>query len=188
MTASATHAALEDLLQIPQSDLIQLWELLDAPAAGELAGEYTGHLPFRGLSEEQREWAEAWMLDESSELGYWLGKAFDGAASGNGEGYNVWRKSTDNTERNLRFGTELRASERDGRPALVMTYSTFNNGAGKDGLVDHIRKAGPGIYLGLGLRSDGPVLEPIPGATCFVLSGPVGAWVGVDDPIAEAIA
>jgi hypothetical protein len=188
MTASEAYAALEGLQQLPQPDLIQLWEILDAPEPGELLGEYTGHLMLRGLSVEQRTWAEAWMLDESSGLGYWLGKAFDGRASGTGEGYNFWRKSEGNTERNLRFGTEFRASERDGRPALCVTYASFNNGAGKDGLVDHIRKAGPGLYLGLALRPDGDGLGLIPGAGCFVLTGPVGLWVGVDDPRAEAIA
>jgi hypothetical protein len=75
-------------------------------------------------------------------------------------------------------------SQIDGRPALIMTYGSFNNRSGNRDLVDEIRKLEDGIYLGLGTAraEDGSRTAPGP----FVLTGPIGPWIGVDDEAAEA--
>jgi hypothetical protein len=122
------------------------------------------------------------MYQDRSRNGYGIGKAYSA-----GEGYNVFRTITDNGyafPRSGRFTTHIGASLIDGRPALLMDYTTFNNQPGRTGLVDEIRRLSPGLYLGT-------ATQPKPDGTrtdaggCFLLNGPVSPWHGVDDPTRE---
>jgi hypothetical protein len=75
-----------------------------------------------------------------------------------------------------------------------MYYGRFNNYAGDVELIDEIRRLDDGAYLGIYTANE-TVLgfstvklgntrsEP----DIFGLSGPVGPWVGVDDPGLEVL-
>ncbi|MFR9774057.1 hypothetical protein [Nocardia sp. SC052] len=183
-TVAAETWTVERLLALTQQELALLFAALDSPDRGELDGEYVGHIPFLGLEEQAERTVRAMMCDERSELGFWLGKAFFPAPAGIGQGYNIWRKAGGQMVRHLQFGTHFGESRADQRAALVMTYGTFDNIAANIGLVDEVRRVTPGLYLGAGTieQADGSI--QIFGY--FVLAGPNGAWVGVDDNDAEA--
>lgn len=179
MSTTSLPLTTAHLMSMTQAQLVELWETLPAPGAGELNGEYSGHLALNGLTEEQVAWALQQMCDETSELGSWIGKRYDGAASV-GEGYNVWRKVGPEYVSSLRFKTELLDDAFGRGPALVMYYGAFSE-VGND-LVDLVRRAAPGVYVGIGFRTSGEPLGPIFGASAFLLSGPTRPWVPFDQP------
>jgi hypothetical protein len=182
-TARTTQWTAERALALSREEFIQLFKTLPAPEFEGFAGEFTGYAHL-GDTEESRQRVTAVMYDENSERGYWLGKAYKPETQDRGEGYNRWRRPGGRVERNLRFGTHMGASHIDGRPALIMTYGSFSNRAGANDLIDEIRRLDEGLYLGLGTSraEDGGRTPPGP----FVLVGPIGPWVGVDDERAEA--
>jgi hypothetical protein len=182
MTTSARWT-LEELIKLNREQVVDLFRTLEAPALEELTGEFTGHVPDGGDPENRRRIDER-MFNENSWLGYWLGKAYRVTGDNVGEGYNMGRRPDGRTDRFLRFGTYVGPSQIDGQPSIVMTYSSFNNPSGNRDLIDEIRKLSDGVYLGLGSAraEDGSRTRPGP----FVLTGPIGEWVGVDDETAEA--
>jgi hypothetical protein len=131
-----------------------------------------------------------------------------------GEGYCNWEMPDGSVQRRFRFGTHLGMSVHDGRPAFIMNYAAFQgNDAGKADLRDEVRKVTEGLYIGIGAFSmsaandDNPMKdqarvlldlhgvehngnEPFwkftpPKCGAFILTGPTGPAVGVDDPDAE---
>jgi hypothetical protein len=179
MSTASAPLTMARLMAMTQEELVELWESLPAPSAGELNGEYTGHLALNGLTAEQEAWALQQMCDETSELGSWIGKRYDGSETV-GEGYNVWRKVGPEYVSSLRFKTELLDDAFGRGPALVMYYGTYSE-TGND-LVDLVRRAAPGIYVGIGFRTSGEPLGPIFGASAFLMSGPTRPWVPFDQP------
>ncbi len=173
---------IEKVMALSRQEVIELWKTLPAPDFEELDGEYTGHVPDGGDEEVRKQVAEV-MFNETSALGFWLGKAYKAASSTKGEGYNHWRKPGDRVVRNLRFGTEAGISLIDGKPALIMRYGAFKNPSGDADLTDEIRRLDDGLYLGVGTTAtpEGKRSQPGP----FALTGPIGKWIGVDDESAE---
>lgn len=175
----------ERVLELSREELIALWS--EAPAAdmAELNGEYEGLVPNAGDPEAEARTAEV-MYNEHSAIGYWLGKAYTPLAETTGDGYNRWRRPGGKVERNIRFGTEMGPSLIDGKPALLMYYGAYVRADGskpRSTLVDEIRKLAEGVYLGMGTVEEADGSRSRPGH--FAMVGPVGEWVGVDDPDAE---
>ncbi|MET7333472.1 hypothetical protein [Nonomuraea sp. NPDC005650] len=173
---------LQQLLATTQSELFRMWTSSPAPDQGELDGEYAGFLPIHGLADDMVQALVRSMYQERSRNGYWIGKAYSAD-----EGYNVFRTATDDGyafPRAGRFTTRIGTSLIDGRPALLMDYTAFNNGPGRSGLVDEIRRLSPGLYLGAAThpKPDGTRTEA---NGCFLLNGPIGPWQGADDPARE---
>ncbi|MBP2328058.1 hypothetical protein JOF56_008443 [Kibdelosporangium banguiense] len=173
---------LQQLLTIAQPELVRMWTTLPAPAEDELDGEYAGFLPIHGLPDDAVRALVQAMYQERSRNGYWIGKAYSAGA-----GYNVFRTATgDGYEfpRAGRFTTRIGASLVDGRPALLMDYTVFNNQPGRAGLIDEIRRLSTGLYLGTAThpKPDGTRTEA---TGCFLLNGPISPWHGVDDPARE---
>lgn len=173
---------IEKVMELNREQVIELWKECPAVDMAELDGEYTGWVPNAGDEEAQQRTA-AFMFDETSIRGYWLGKAYQPLSATKGDGYNHWRRSGDKIERNLRFGTEMGISQIDGKPALMMYYGAYDNRGGERDLVDEIRKLADGFYLGMGAATKPDGERTPPGH--FALTGPIGQWVGVDDPKAE---
>jgi hypothetical protein len=173
---------IEKVMALGREEVIELWKTLPAPDFEELTGEYTGHVPDGG-DEKLRAQVAKVMFNESSALGFWLGKAYKALSPTKGEGYNCWRKPGDRVVRNLRFGTEAGTSLIDGKPALIMRYGDFKNPSGDADLTDEIRKLDDGLYLGVGTTATPDGKRSPPGH--FALSGPIGRWLGVDDESAE---
>ena len=168
---------------------LELWRSLPAPAADEIHGEYTGHVHDGGDAAVREAKTEFFYR---SACGFWLGKAYQPGPGGNGEGYNYFREDDAAVRRYRRFATATGPSALDGRPALIMTYRAFRNYAGEMDLIDEIRRLDDGVYLCVYTGT-----EAVPGFSSklagharsepelFALTGPVGPWVGVDDPQSE---
>ena len=170
--------SMEQLESLSETALIALWQSLPAPSFEEFEGEFAS-----SISNESREGHNAYMFDEESALGYWLGKAYLPETASTGQGYNRWRHAGDKVARNGRFGTEDGISLFDGRPALMMHYADYspdNERVQGPQLVDEIRELGDRYFIGIGtVENDRKVAYP------FILQGPIGPWVGVDDERAE---
>ena len=167
----------------------ELWMTLSAPTLNEIHGEYTGYV-HDGGDRTVREAKTKFFYD--SPCGFWLGKAYKPGSGGKGEGYNFFRNVDGTVRRYRRFATEIGPSSLDGRPSLIMYYRAFDNYAGEMDLVDDIRRVADGVYLCVYTGTEG-----VPGFSTkkpgqarsepelFALTGPVGPWVGVDDPQRE---
>lgn len=175
----------ERVLGLSREELIALWSAAPAVDMAELNGEYEGLVPNAGDPEAEARVAEV-MYNENSAIGYWLGKAYTPLTETTGDGYNRWRRPGDKVERNIRFGTEMGPSLIDGKPALLMYYGAYVRADGsqpRSDLVDEIRKLADGVYLGMGTTKESDGSRSQPGH--FAMVGPVGPYVGVDDPDAE---
>ena len=168
----------ETLARQTRGELDALFRTLAAPTTVEMDGEFISDLP----SYSREEWRST-----MANLGkdYWLGKsykpeAFRGHA---GHGLNRYRTKAGEVRRLSRFIWNIAPSTLDGRPSLVMQYSAFPNWGGGLDLIDEIRVATPGVYLGLFHTA-----RPVPGFTpreggkrsgieFFFLSGPVSAFI-----------
>ncbi len=165
---------LERVLDMSRDEIIALWETSPAPDFTKFKGHFMGLVPNAG-DETRRMATDARMFDESSELGYWLGKAYKPTTATTGEGYNRWRFASGEIVRNLRFGTAAGTSLIDGKPALMMYYGHYDEDST---LIDEIRQLSHDVFLGMGTTEteDGGRSEP----GHFVLFGPTDEWVGVD--------
>lgn len=178
----------ERIMALTRAELIRLWSECPAVQLAELDGEYRGLVPNAGNEKAQKAYASV-LFDDSSDLGYWLGKAFVPLGDGTGDGYNRWRRPGGKVERYMRFATRMGNSLIDGKPALMMYYGAYRHRFVPPGktntLTDEIRKLADGVYLGLAttLRKDGARSTP----DHFVLMGPTGKYIGVDDPAEELI-
>lgn len=171
--------------ELSREQAIELWTTLPAPEPDEMNGEYTGHV-HDGGDDAVRQAKHKFFF--ASKVGFWLGKAYRTGADGKGEGYNCFRQPDGTVNRFRRFALELGPSALDGRPALIMYYRAFNNMAGDMDLIDDIRRLDDGAYLCIYTGTkDVPGFATLkPGARrtepeLFALTGPTGAWVGVDD-------
>lgn len=135
--------SLEELLRLTPDEAVALFRTLEPPAAGDIPGDYSGHIPLA-----MRDNWDA--LFAGAGLGVWLGKAYrlDGGSRTSGQGSNLYRKDG-RVEQTLPFAWNLGPSTVDGRPALMMFYSAFRSWAGKRDLIDELRLISPELLLGL---------------------------------------
>ena len=167
---------LEKLLALTQAEQETLWRGLPSPTLQEMNGHYLGLGPQADKPNVQQSYA-AFMYDEKSVRGAWLGKAFRPLTPTTGEGYNRWRFPGGRVERNLRMATRIENSIIDGKPAYILDYPAFN----KTTLVDEVRKLDDGIYHGAATvaMAGGPNGGGARGRIdMFVLIGPTDEWVG----------
>jgi hypothetical protein len=164
--------SVERLLSMTKEETIELWSTLPAVSLEELQGHFMGIIPNYGDPERQAA-ATAYMYDENSVRGYWLGKAYRQTGPNEGEGYNRWRLPGGKIERRSRFITEIGKSFFDGRPSLLMYYGAYR--ADAPSFVDEVRKLEDYIYVGVGsvLDENG---KRNPGH--FIMTGPTDEWVG----------
>jgi hypothetical protein len=174
LTALSTHA------------LVEFYRDLDAPTAGEMNGEYTTAFPHERDSDVRGFFRRAG-------LGDWLGKAYQPTTSGgtSGAGHNLWRRKGGQIIRSERFTWTVDESAIDGRDALIMRYSSFRNFSGSLDLIDEVRVAGPGLYIGI--YTTRVTITPFTRFRAaartrpevFLLADRRGDWVGPDDSDAE---
>jgi hypothetical protein len=182
-----TTAVVDELNALSRDELVERFLGLEPPTAEEFVGELDGfaaaYLPLSDVDAFYR----------SHGLGTWLGKGYRIERHGDwlGHGYNLW--DTDGgVIRTMRFGWGLGTSMLDGRGCVLMHYSAFENAFGKLDLVDEIRRAANGVFLGLATTAEPSPLAPLSGGpngraleSTFLLVGPVREWVGPDDPSSE---
>ena len=138
----------------------------------EMDGHYMGLGP-DAMNEQYQKGYAAFMFDEKSPRGYWLGKAFKPHTDTTGEGYNRWRFPGGKVERNLRMATRMGPSLVDNKMSYILDYSAFHP---KMSLVDELRKLDEAIYLGIATRDAGDGKPDRP--DFFILVGPTDEWVG----------
>lgn len=185
MTATAPTTSewtVEKLQALTNPEAVELFKTLPTAEWEEMDGEYAGYLPNGGDEEVKRRQADG-IFNEETPFGCWLGKAFKRTEAAASEGYNYCRKPGGRIVRHLRYGTFMATSYVDGRRVYIVHYANFKNGSGDRDLTDEIRRVAPGLYLCISTtRAEDGGRAP-PGA--FILGGPEGPWVGVDDPNAE---
>lgn len=170
------------IVAMKRDEFVELWRTLPAPDFMDMCGEFSGYCIDGGDAETRKRTAES-MFTESSNFGYWLGKAFKPLSADHGEGYNFCRRPGGWVQRYYRFGTGPGVSLVDGKPAFMVYYHEFDNASGKADLTDEVRTLAPSIFLAISTvrLPDGKRSPPGP----FFVTGPVGTWVGPDDEGAE---
>ncbi|WP_125098185.1 hypothetical protein [Leucobacter chromiireducens] len=175
------HWQVPHLAALDAAALLELFHTLDAPAIGELSGEYAG-FDALGLNQETFDAALA-RVTAGLEAGvYWLGKGFPGAEGDGAAGYNRLLGRDGSVARRDRFGVHRGTSPIDGKDALLLKYSDFDNPAGRIGFLDEIRKVNDRLFLCTGTPGEG---AGTPGF--FFLAGPSAPHVGADDPASELL-
>jgi len=171
-----------------REDALELWKSLDALTLDEMNGEYTGS--FHDGGDPAVRTAKNDFFHRSP-CGVWLGKAYKPGRT-MGEGYNFFRENGKTVRRYRRFATGIGASSLDDRPSLIMSYRAYDNYAGAMDLVDEVRRLDHDTYLCVytGTETVPGFSTLLPGKTrsepeLFALRGPVGPWIGVDDPHRE---
>lgn len=167
---SSGHWSLEKLLALDQAELERLWSKLPAATLQEMNGHFLGLQPAATDTEFQKQSA-AFLFDEKSPRGYWLGKVFHPLTASTGEGYNMWRFPGGRIERSGRFSNRIDSSLIDGKPSYFLDYSTFNDTT----LVDELRKLDDYILIGAATEAAGEGKRSR--VEYFVLTGPIDEWV-----------
>lgn len=184
MTVQATAQwTLDRLKGLTGAEALDLFRTLPSVSFGELEGEYAGAIPDGGDPAVRDALAKG-IFNEQTPFGCWLGKAVTRTADGAGEGYNYCRRPGGRIVRHLRYGTAMEASYVDGQTVFTIRYAAFKNNSGAHDLVDEVRRVDDGLYLCVSTTRTEQGGRSAPGA--FILSGPTGPWVGVDDPDLEA--
>lgn len=165
---------LERVLAMGQTEIVALWKQCPAATLEEMNGHFLGLIP-NADDPVAKKRIDAFMYDENSVRGYWVGKAYKRTSETTGEGYNRWRHPGGKFVHGQRFATEMGTSLVDGKPSLMMYYEAYNPGLR---LVDEIRKLDDDIYLGIGTT-------PLPDGSRklfghFAYIGPVHEWVEFD--------
>jgi hypothetical protein len=178
----AREWTVEDLRPLDRDGLMAVFTQLPAPRPEAMAGEFASSLP----DYSDAEWRSA-----MAALGkdYWLGKSYSPQEYNGhrGHGLNSYRRGDGSIRRLSRFVWDIGPSVVDGRPSLVMRYAAFGNWGGMHDLIDEIRVAGDGVFVGLYHTQ-----TPVPGFTprqgngrsgieFFILAGPVGPFVPADE-------
>jgi hypothetical protein len=186
MAVASTVQTLESLRSLSSADLLSLWGDLDAPAVDEMNGEYDGaFVPPVSIRHAE--------LRKTEGPGEWFAKAFSPEAHGAhpGQGYNIWFTPR-RVIRCIRFATETGPSPLDRRPALLLHYGAFRHHNTSTGMLNEVRRVEAGLYVAVTTATVETetfgAVDPATGRSKpepFVLRGPVGPWVGVDDPQAE---
>lgn len=173
----------EKLVGLNHADALELFKSLPSVAFDELEGEYAGDIPDGGDEAVKRMLAQG-IFNEETPFGCWLGKAVTRTSETAGEGYNYCRKAGRRIIRHLRYATDMDNSYVDGTTVFTIRYAAFKNGSGERDLVDEVRRVGDGLYLCVSTTRNDDGSRSAPGL--FILSGPSGPWVGVDDKGLEA--
>jgi hypothetical protein len=165
---------LEKVLALTPEEAVALWHAAPSPTLQEMNGHYMG-LGANGDNPERQAGFAKSMLNESSRLGYWLGKAFRPVTATEGEGYNRWRYPGGKIVHNQCMKTRVGPSIIDGNPCYQIDYHAVNPNST---LFDEIRRLDDGVYLGTAtteLKGGG---RPTKLNSAFLLLGPYDRWVG----------
>lgn len=178
ITSSVSAITPTELRLMSLDDLVGLFHRLPAPAFEEMHGEYLATLLEQGSGS-----AFITACIALNVRGRWLGKAFEPTARDEGHGYNTFMTPR-GIKRSARMRTRIGSSKIPGEPneSFHLEYAPFNDfrrggvgGAFVHTMFDELRKAGPGLYLGMGrvgfTKKQLSELHP------FMLEGPVADFV-----------
>ncbi len=164
------HAAAE-LLGLDTTGLLAFFATLSAPSIEEMDGEYAARL----LAQPNLLASVTGRGTVSNPLAPWLCKAFRPVDGQTGRGYNTFRQFGRVRQR-YAMHTLIAPSRYDGRPAYTLVYRAYTSMCGAINMVDEVRRAAPGVYLGIGTWGFTTRQRRVP--LPFLLTGPVGAYRG----------
>ncbi|MEO3784075.1 hypothetical protein ABGB12_12135 [Actinocorallia sp. B10E7] len=166
-----TESAAAELRRLDTSGLLTLFTTLDAPAIGEMNGEYTAAL----LAQPNLFAVVTGKAAVENPLGTWLCKGFRPVDEDGGRGYNTFDQFGRVRQR-YPMRTLLAPSRYDGAPAYTLLYRAYVSMCGMIHMVDEVRRAAPGVYLGMGTWGFTDAQRRVPRP--FLLTGPVGPYRG----------
>ena len=159
-------------------ELLSLYRGLAAPPFGEMHGEYAATLLEQGSG---RAFIAAQVVLNIK--GRWLCKAFEPTGPDEGHGYNSCMTPR-GINRAARMKTRIGPSKipGDSKSSFHLEYADFNSfqrggpgGAMLHTMFDEVRRAGPGLYLGIGRT--GFTKQQLAQLHPFLLEGPVAEFV-----------
>ncbi len=167
-----------ELRFMTRDELVALFHRLPAPAFEEMDGEYAATLLEQGSGSAYITAQIALNIK-----GRWLCKAFEPTGPNDGHGYNSFMTPR-GVKRSGRMKTRIGPSKipGDSKDSFHLEYAPFNDlrrggigGAFVHTMFDELRKAAPGLYLGIGrvgfTKKQLAELHP------FILEGPVAEFV-----------
>ncbi len=177
LTTEAAVTAMQ-LRFMTLDELLSLYRRLAPPPFEEMHGEYAATLLEQGSG---RAFIAAQVVLNIK--GRWLCKAFEPTGPNEGHGYNSFMTPR-GIKRAARMKTCIGSSKIPGdpNPSFHLEYADFNSfrrggpgGALLHTMFDEIRRAGPGLYLGIGRT--GFTKQRLEQLHPFLLEGPVAEFV-----------
>ncbi|QCF25476.1 hypothetical protein [Hydrocarboniclastica marina] len=161
----------EGLRRLSTEQLLVVFGGMEAPAMEEMDGEYAAEL----LRQPSLFAAISGAVSVSNPLMPWLCKAFRPVDAGTGRGYNTFRIFGRVVQR-YPMQTLIAPSRFDGKPAYQLVYRAYQSLCGDIHMVDEVRRAAPGVYLGIGTwgYTERQRQVPLP----FMLEGPKARYRG----------
>lgn len=160
-----------ELRRLSHRELCQLFSRLPAPTLAEMQGEYAARLLAQpGLIATLGGRA---VLDNPWQ--HWLCKAFRPVSGEQGRGYNSFLEGSRVVQRYPML-TLIAPSRYDGQPAYQLVYRHFHSACASVHMVDEVRRAAPGLYLGIGTWGFTAAQRRM--AYPFLLSGPQAPYRG----------
>ena len=151
--------------------VVERFATMDCPGIAEMDGEYAA----RALPQPNPvfDWFAQRAISNPVFPGIWLSKAFTPLSEREGRGYNSFRLRG-HVLRRYPMQTVIAPSRFDGKPAYQLIYSAYDSLFGWVNMVDEVRRAAEGHYLGIGTLgfTERQRLIPLP----FTLRGPTAAF------------
>ncbi|MGY1978523.1 hypothetical protein [Nocardia gipuzkoensis] len=166
-----TDNAVAELRRLDTGGLLALFTTLEAPTIAEIHGEYTAAL----LAQPNLFAVVTGKAAVANPLGPWLCKAFRPVDENGGRGYNTFSEFGRVRQR-YPMRTLLAPSRYDGAPAYTLIYRAYTSMCGSIHMVDEVRRAATGVYLGMGTWGFTDAQRRVPRP--FLLTGPVGPYRG----------
>jgi hypothetical protein len=166
-----TDNAAAELRRLDTSGLLALFTTLEAPTIAEIHGEYTATL----LAQPNLFAVVTGKVAVANPLGPWLCKAFRPVDENGGRGYNTFGEFGRVRQR-YPMRTLLAPSRYDDAPAYTLIYRAYTSMCGSIHMVDEVRRAATGVYLGMGTWGFTDAQRRVPRP--FLLNGPVGPYRG----------
>lgn len=157
----------EQLLQASYEAVMAMFLEAKAPAFQEVYGEFRGHrLACKNMAYQLASVAAT----RNFFSGVWCGKGYKPLSEHSGEGYN-WFISPLGQRELMRFSTRMANSRLDGKPVLLMDYTTEKNILGLLGSQDEVRQLADGSLLVIAFMDF--IGNPLTSALPFLLEGPI---------------
>ena len=178
ISPSATTITAMDLRFMTGDELVSLFHRLPAPTFEEMHGEFAATLLEQGSG-------PAYLLAATvvNIKGRWLCKAFEPTGPNEGHGYNSFMTPR-GVKRAVRMKTRIGPSKipGDDNDSFHLEYADLNDfkrgglgGALVHTMSDELRKAAPGLYLGI--SHTGFTKKQLAELHPFILEGPVADFV-----------
>lgn len=139
-------ATAETLATLSKSDLRQVFLRAEAPAAGELVGDFRGELIGPGILS----YATEFYTHRVFGPGAWIGKSF----SADGKGVNLFAAEDGAVLREREVETRVEPGALDEKPVLFIDYSCCNS-LNLATMRDEVRRINKNLYLGMGYMALG---------------------------------